>query len=348
MEGYDPARTRSSKSSIALPVDRQRVMPIAGDKGVGSPVAIAQDVLLVEVGHQLRAVDIKTGKQRWAFTETGSYISPAAAGNTVFIRAEANNEGQMIAIDLASGQQRWAFKPRRLASPENGFWGGHLTSPVVANGLVFVGAGKEMYALDASTGATRWEYSGDEYVVSSATIGDGRVFYSDAKHFYALDQHTGALTWKSPSTFAVYFSPIVAKQTVFFTDGDNLVALNTADGTKRWETGIPNEIIRPGGVQGSRLFVKSTSTLYALDVDTGKVVWRFDEPSFVSFPAIAGDKLFAVTGSTGQTGVSAIDITTGKRVWAQKIPTLAGQPPVIAGQSLYLRTTDGNVLSLSN
>src|SRR4051794_10415699 len=63
MEGYDPARTRSSKSSIALPVDRQRVMPIAGDKGIGSPVAIAQDVLLVEVGHQLRAVDIKTGKQ---------------------------------------------------------------------------------------------------------------------------------------------------------------------------------------------------------------------------------------------------------------------------------------------
>jgi outer membrane protein assembly factor BamB len=348
MEGANPARTRARSEGVTLPINRQRAMRVVEDKGVGSPVTIAQNIALVEGEHRLRAVDLRSGKERWSFSEAGRYISPAVAGDTVFFRSEAANKGQVFALDLATGKQRWAFTPRRLSGPSTSYWGGHLTSPVVAGGLVFVGAGKELYALDAASGAARWEYGAEDYVVSSATVGDGRIFFSDLNHLYAIDQKTGALAWKSSTEFAIYFAPIVANGTVFLTNGDKLLALGTGDGAKRWETGVAGEILRPAAVQDSRLFVKSTSTLYALDLLTGKELWRSDQPGFISFPAVAGNQLFTVAGSEGQAGLLVLDAETGKPVWTQPIKALASAAPVIAGQALYVRTTDGRVVALYN
>ncbi len=348
MEGGNPARTRAHDAGIALPINRRREIRLAKDEGTGSPIAVAQNIMLVEGEHRLVALDLRNGKVRWTFDENGQYISPAVAGDTVFIRAEADNKGQFFALDVRTGAQRWAFTPRRLSSAATGFWGGHLTSPVIADGAVFIGAGKELYALDAATGAVRWEYGAAEYLSSSATVGDDHVFISDAGHLHAIDRRTGKLAWKSATTFAVYFAPVVAEQTVFVTNGEKVLALNAVDGTRRWETGIDGQTLIPVGAQGSRLFVKSTTALYALDLGGGDELWRFENPNFVSFPVIAGDQLFAVTGATGQTTVAVLDVVTGKRLWDQVEPSLASAAPVIAGQTLYVRTNDGRVVGLFN
>ena len=348
MEGGNPARTRAHDAAIALPINRRREVRLAKDEGTGSPIAVAQNIMLVEGQRRLVALDLRNGKVRWTFEENGQYISPAVAGDTVFIRAEANNKGQIFALDVRTGAQRWAFTPRRISSAATGFWGGHLTSPVVADGTVFIGAGKELYALDAATGAVRWEYGAAEYVSSSATVGGDHVFISDAGNLYAIDRRTGKLAWKSATTFAVYFAPVAAEGAVFVTNGEKVLALSAGDGTRRWETGIDGQTLIPVAAQGSRLFVKSTTGLYALDLASGDELWRFENPNFVSFPAIAGDQLFAVTGATGQTAVAVLDVVTGKRLGGQAEPSLASAAPVIAGQTLYVRTNDGRVLGLFN
>ncbi len=144
MEGYNPARTRAIDADLALPISNQRELNVDDDQGIGSPVAVAQNTLLVEADGSLRAIDLRTGQERWTFAGYGRYISPAVVGDTVYIRSEANNEGEVFAIDLGTGKQRWAFKPRRISSPATGFWGGHITSPVIVDGVVFVGAGEEL------------------------------------------------------------------------------------------------------------------------------------------------------------------------------------------------------------
>ena len=45
----------------------------------------------------------------------------------------------MLALDIDSGKTLWAFTPKRLSSKSNSYFGGHLTSPVVVDGTVFVG-----------------------------------------------------------------------------------------------------------------------------------------------------------------------------------------------------------------
>lgn len=348
MEGYNPARTRSRSAALTLPITQQRELRIVEDNGTGSPLVIAQDIMLVEAEYHLRAIDLKTGAERWSFPEAGRYISPAIAGEMVYIRVESNNQGKVFAIDLRTGKQRWEFKPRRISSAETSFWGGHITSPVVSGDTVFVGAGKELYALDAANGEPRWEFVAADYVFSSASVDDGRVFISDAGHLYALDQQSGAQLWKAPHDLSVYFSPIVADGAVFITNGTKLLALDAKTGAERWETGFEGERLLPGAVQGDRLIAKSTAALFALELSTGKELWRSAFSNFVSFPVVAGEHVFSVAGASGVTAVTALDVATGKQVWSQSVPTLSNASPIIAGQTVYLRTTDGRVLGLHN
>jgi outer membrane protein assembly factor BamB len=209
---------------------------------------------------------------------------------------------------------------------------------------VFVGAGEEVYALDAATGALRWIFAAQDYITSSATISGDRIYIADFGHLYAIDQQTGALVWNYPTQRSIYFSPVVAAQTVLLTNGDAVVALDTTSGKPRWNLSVPGEELIPGAVQGPRAFVKSTSALYALDLASGKELWRSRDVDFISLPVVAGDQVYVVSGMGANTAVAVLDATTGRDTWRRPVAALAEAAPVIAGQSLYVRTMDGRVL----
>jgi outer membrane protein assembly factor BamB len=344
MEGNNPSRTRSTNAQLALPLSQQSEVILTADTGSGSPLTIARGTMLVESEHMLRAFDLRDGSQRWSFPLRGIYVSPAVAGKYVFVRSESDNKGQMLALDIDSGKILWAFTPKRLSSKSNSYFGGHLTSPVVVDGTVFVGAGKEVYALDAANGAVRWEFAAKEYITSSATVADGRIYISDFEAIYAIDQKSGTQLWSYPTTMTLYFAPVIGGQTVLIASGQQLVALDTVSGQQRWITSLPGEGVIPSAVQGSRAFVKSTSTLYALDLASGKQLWQVHDTNYISLPAVAGDQVFVINGMGASTALLALDAGTGRNTWTLPVKSLATTAPVIAGQSLYVRTTDGRVL----
>jgi hypothetical protein len=347
MEGYNPARTRSIAAALALPLTQQHELALAGDTGAGSPLTISRGVMLVDTPHLLRALDLQSGTERWSLPLEGVYVSPAVAGSTVFVRSEADNKGQLLALDIGTGKQRWAFRQKRISSAATSYFGGHLTSPVVVGGTIFLGAGKEVYALDAATGAQRWMFAAQDYISSSATLADGRVFIADLKQLYALDEQTGNMIWSFPTTTSIYFSPVVAEQTVLLSNGDKLVALDTANAKQRWALSMPGEGLIPGAVQGTRAFVKSTKALYALDLASGKQLWQIHDLNYVSLPAVAGDSVFMVIGMGAGSMVAALDAATGQGTWKQPFASLATSAPIIAGQALYARTTDGRVIQFA-
>ena len=278
------------------------------------------------------------------FQLVGLYISPAVAGNIVFVRSEADNKGQMLALDINTGLQLWAFTPKRLSSPDNSYFGGHLTSPVVVDGTVFVGAGQEVYALNANTGAVRWTFGAKDYISSSATVSNGQVYISDFRYLYALDQHSGAVIWSHPTTMSIYFSPVVSGQTVLLNDGKGLSALDAVSGKQLWTMSGASQALIPGAVSGARVFVKSVSSLYALDLASGKQLWRVDDRNFISLPAVTSDQVFIVKGSGADTAIVALDAASGQSAWSQPVAALATSAPVIAGKTIYVRTGDGRVL----
>lgn len=346
MEGLNPARTRAVETPIAPPLAQQRVIVTASfEEGVSPPV-IARGLMLLETKDALSAIDMRTGRQRWAYRQKGAYISPAIAGDTVYFRSERANQGQMVALELSSGRQRWTFTPKRLSAAANNYFGGHLTSPVVVDSTVYVGAGKELYALDAINGKIRWEFSAQDFITSSAAVADGRVFVSDFSYFYAIDQETGRMLWSYPAHSAVYFSSVATGDLVLISSGQNMIALDIRDGARRWEKSVPGKALIPAGAQGDVVFVKTTNELFALNHSDGRELWSFQDVNYVSLPALTQEYVFIISGMGADASVAALDMATGATVWSQAVPRLATTAPIIAGRAVYVRTTDGRVIEL--
>jgi outer membrane protein assembly factor BamB len=72
--------------------------------------------------------------------------------------------------------QDWSFANPKL---------GYVSSPVVANGMVYVGTvNGTLYALDAVTGVLKWRYTTG--ISSSPAVVNGMVYFSSVNTIYAF------------------------------------------------------------------------------------------------------------------------------------------------------------------
>jgi outer membrane protein assembly factor BamB len=342
MEGYNPQRNRAAPTQISPPLKLVQELSLGGETPVGSPVVVAGDLLLVEGNHQLYALS-QVGAERWAVILPGSFLSPAIAGKTIFVRAETGKTGYLMALRAGSGETLWQFKFPEVGS-RYGDMGGHVTSPVVVEGLVLAGAGQAFYALNAETGQTAWVFQMDEPVSSSAAISDETVFFSDFKGLYAVDLKTGIERWRfvpETGTVARLFAPVVSEGYVITTSGETAYALDPQTGHLLWQRSIPPGNLIPAGVDGEHLYVKATRRLYALDRASGAELWSFQAANFVSLPAITREHLYVITRAGGKAQLRVLDRRNGQEIWQVEEERLSNTSPVIARGGVYVRTVDG-------
>ena len=104
--------------------------------------------------------------------------------------------------------------------------GGPVDSPVVSDGVVYVGSlDNNVYALNASNGARVWSYAtGGQIMLSSPAVADGAVYIGSEDHkVYALNATTGAFLWSYTTGDWVVSSPAVANGIVYVGSYDHLV-----------------------------------------------------------------------------------------------------------------------------
>jgi len=178
-----------------------------------------------------------------------------------------------------------------------------VSSPVWAdNTLYFGGDDGNIYAVNPNTGQQVWKYSTGGPVPTTPAVIDGTLFAGsyDGK-FYALDSKTGQTKWKFategerrfeakgihglqpknqtiPDAYDVYLSsPVVVDKTVYFGSGDgNLYALDVSSGDLKWKFKTGNVVhASPAYADGAIYFGSWDSYFYAVDAATGKERWRF-------------------------------------------------------------------------
>ncbi len=133
------------------------------------------------------------------------------------------------------------------------------TTPVVANGIMYVTSGNECYALDAGNGRELWHFqrprtkglvgnAAGGFNRGVAVAGDRVFMVTDNAHLIALNRETGDLLWETEmADWHLNYNSTSAPLVV----GDMVISGSA------------------GGEQGSRGF------LAAFDKTTGKEVWRF-------------------------------------------------------------------------
>ena len=143
---------------------------------VASP-AVADGVVYIYaegLPSYLYAIDAATGTLLWSRSiQALGYTSPAVAYGMVFIGVNYNNNkllGFLYALNARTGAVLWGY---------NTGFGGVVSSPAVANGVVYV-VGEKLYALNARNGAELWSYQKPNNNINSSPVVSNGVLYVDS------------------------------------------------------------------------------------------------------------------------------------------------------------------------
>ena len=310
-----------------------------GDRIVSSPVVDGGVVYVGSDDGSVYAVDAASGTLRWQRRTGGPVAStPAIANGRLYV---ASYDGKVYALDARTGEPLWKFatggerrfeakglhgmlpKQQTIADPFDVF----LSSPVVADGTVYVGSGDgNLYALDAATGEPRWTFRTGNVVHASPAFADGIVFVGSWDgDFYAVDAKTGAEKWRfhggqDPAIHnqvGFQSSPAVVDGVVYVGCRDaNLYAIDAATGKEKWRVDHEGSwVVASPAVAGGRVYyATSDSSLYlVVEAATGKTLVRRDSRAFVfSSPQVAGDVvLVGVLNGT----LEARDAASGEMLW---------------------------------
>lgn len=344
MYGFVPTRVRAVEG-LGLRPPFRRLWLAGGNSLLEFPPAIAYGRLfLVNNGGVVQAFSTRTGERAWAY-RSGRCVaaSPAVtdyAHGTVFAaflnRPPCNSDrsdldGEVIAFSAGFGKIRWRT---RIGPTES--------SPLVANGLVYVGDWRgKVYALDEATGKIRWSFLTDGKVKGAAALsGTTLVVGSYDHHVYALDARTGKLLWKAAAQARLgprgtfYSTPSIAYGRVYIGSTDRKVySFGAHTGELRWSQGTGGYVYASPAVWRKRVLVGSyDGTFYALDAATGDELWRFRANGPISGSATVLDGV--VYFATLKKRTYALDAATGKQLWT--FPDGTYTPVVADRKRLYL------------
>jgi outer membrane protein assembly factor BamB len=274
----------------------------------------------------------------WAFpTHAPVASSPAVVNQVAYV---GNQAGSLYAVDTHTGGSVWKYAT-----------GGAVTSsPAVDRGLVIVGSGSNVVAVNQLSGTLTWSTLSGGTIESSPAVSGGVVYVgSDDLHLYALSEATGAVLWAHALVGRVRSSPAVdaaARIVVVGDDSGAVTALSISTGNVLWTAHTGGVVdASPLILAGSVYVGSSDGSIYAWQESTGQLRWtRATQGPIHAAAAEIGGALY-VASSDGQ--VYSLSSTNGSVVWSTKLGTGAPVTGLATmGGTMYAETANGFVWGL--
>ncbi|MDQ0843420.1 PQQ-binding-like beta-propeller repeat protein [Streptomyces sp. V1I6] len=239
--------------------------------------AIFGDTVYVWKDARLRALEARTGDERWSYP-----IGDAASCGNVPVRVQPAPDGyvyvsagtRVLAVDITSGLVRWHFEaPAVFLSPP-----AFAPGPAVTGGGVYLADYLgTVYALDATTGKDRWRIATESRQSSEPVlVAAGNVHVGSGSALYTLDAVTGTPMWRFAAGGEVVGAPVVADGRVHFGSADHvLYTLDASGGQLRWKLATGGEITgSPVARNGVVYACSKDRCVYALDAVKGTATGR--------------------------------------------------------------------------
>ncbi len=198
-------------------------------------------------------------------------------------------------------------------------------------------------------------------------IAEGVVYLgSEAGILYAVEMETGVELWRFKTGGPVFHPPLVSDDLVLFGSWDGrLRAVNRSSGNLIWEfeAGDVDWDIRdifingiPTVLDGVAYFSSEDFNLYAVEIETGRELWRRslgEEPQARRIPIV--DRTAYIGAWDGY--LYAIDIDTGEQVWRSTTDNRgrASLPdqvpfvtvvPIVTEEAVYFADWAGNLFAV--
>ncbi len=233
--------------------------PTTATVNVGT-VAVANGVVYGsssdEVAHSyLFAIDARSGSQLWRIqVNDQSFTDPQVANGIIYIASSALKhqggpdirDSYVYAFNTKDGSRLW------LSDKVNDHI---LSSPTVANGVVYIGSQDTfLYALNATTGKRLWHHNTGGEIYTSPKVVNGVVFVGVVGNVSTTATGSSNDTIKSSSY---------------------ILALNATNGSSLWQHSIVNYAGSQLAVYNGVIYSASEdSFVYALSTKDGSVLWQ--------------------------------------------------------------------------
>jgi outer membrane protein assembly factor BamB len=159
----------------------------------------------------------------------------------------------------------------------------------------------------------------------------------------ALDLDRGEQIWALsdvPGRAAAGEGAVILRQA-----SGKVTSLHPKTGAARWsmDSGVPGAL--PAVIDRDRVYVAGTG-MAALDLESGRVVWKATDGAEATAPVAPGGSRLYVGEADGT--LRARDREDGKSIWMFKTEAPLAAPPVVDGPDrLFLGTRDRRIVSLS-
>ncbi len=308
-------------------------------------------------GATLWQIDLRPARDQEGDATGGGLV---VSGGTVYISI---GFGVLAAIDASNGSVRWT---QQLDASGSG-------TPTVSGDLVYVTAGDNTgWAVNRNDGTVEWQIgaSADTNNVlgapAPALTDDLAIFAFGSGEVQAVFRRGGLSRWdasvlgkrsgRSLSNISdVTAAPIVSGDRVFVgNQSGRIAALDIRSGARVW-TARDGAIGPVWPVGGSVFALSDLNELLRLDATDGSKIWGVELPNFVKRkpkkqnrvvphhgPIVAGGRVIVASGDGL---LRSFDPTNGTLVGSVEIPDGATTAPVVAGQTLYVVSSTGQLLA---
>lgn len=221
------------------------------------------------------------------------------------------------------------------------------SSPLVANGLVYVGCyDNGLYCLNASDGTFNWRYATEGGIASSPALDEDVVYIGSGDHnLYALNARTGRIVWTFPTQGPIYSSPRVALGHIFIGSDDmHLYAIKAINGRLAWRVDATAPVRSTAAVTDERVYFGCESgEFFSVDL-AGVIKWRFKAKRGVTSSPMVQDKV--VFFGSLDWHVYALDAETGWTVWRFRTGKPVVSSPAADEKTVYIGSADGLLYAL--
>ncbi|OEU49825.1 MAG: hypothetical protein BA871_02910 [Desulfuromonadales bacterium C00003096] len=246
------------------------------------------------------------------------------------------------------------------------------SSPVIADGKVFVNCGGTVKSLDISTGT----YLGDHGPGSSKygswaspcyhdgkiwcampgavnggiMVADGKVFGGnwDGHHYYCRDEETDEELWDFAVSGYAAGTPGYSDGMVYFTSwvytGGHIYCVDPDTGSEIWHQTVLLDVCSSPTIVNGIVYLTTYNfygdgDIYALDATDGDILWSQTIQRSDSTPAVVDGYVYVCGGCAGYSDLQTycFDAVTGTPVWATDVSDAIG------GWTVSVAVADGKV-----
>jgi outer membrane protein assembly factor BamB len=321
------------------------------DIGAGAVVS-GKTVIVTNTGGEVKAMDLKTGSEKWVYPTGAKIYGTPAVCSRIVIAVSAN--GMVQALNLSNGDLLWNFDTGQPS----------VASPVISGGRVFVtGSSGICQALDMTDGTLIWSNSTiDGFVETKPIIYKGMLIFGTwSNHLYALDIESGETRWDWSNGYTnrmlspAACVPVAVNNRVFVVAPDRKMAcLDAMTGKVIWHSDLGGAAVREsmGITADSTLILAKTMNGFVIgvktDADEPGVAWKTEfNTGYDIAPGVVVENNGIILIPTDKGIIYAASRADGSLLWSHRISScLINNIVPVSEKSLICNSMDGVVVRL--